>query len=378
MFSAHRSTNREVHATMKVAVVMSVAGMLSGCSGKTTLVTPAVTRVSSVVPSQSGIPNSVTMYGNYEFVSVQGTGQIFSYDVSSGQPEPVGLPYATPCSDPSGMVTTNIGGRAVLAAACFDTGSLLTLEINNDGLLSPLGEVGGLEAPFPGIVLDGTNVLVPLFGQPAAANGGVAKVSLASPAYPVVIAVATLTSPLGGGFSNPGYLAVSGGYIFIEAGSENAPLSATSTVQVVDEGSMQLVGAPLVVEHSPQQIAVQGSVAYVTVFDAEQVESIDISDPANLKPLQILALGGSTSNCHPLSIAVADGSAYVGCYSEGEIEEFDVSNPADMKLTETTLGIPFPQRVDYIGSSLLVPSSTKGGGVYQVEPPELQLAGVVQ
>lgn len=337
-----------------------------------------VTRVSSVVPSRSGTPNSVTVYGNYEFVSVQGTGQIFTYDISSGQQEPVGAPYETPCSDPSGMVTTNISGRAVLAAVCFDANSLLTLEINSDGLLSPLGEVGRLEAPYPGIVLDGTNVVVPLFGQAASTSGGVAKVSIASPANPVVTAIVTLASPQAGGFSNPGYLAVAGDYIFVEAGSENDPLDATSSIQVLDEASMQLVGAPLVVEHSPQQIAVQGNVAYVTVFDATQVESIDISNPANLKPLQVLTLGGSIPDCHPLPIAVVGNSAYVGCYSEGEIEEFDVSNPADMRLTETTGSILFPQGLDYTGSSLLITSSTTGGSVYEAELPGLPLAGTVQ
>jgi hypothetical protein len=353
---------------------MGFAAILSGCSAA---ITP-VTRVNSVLPSTSGTPDSVAAYGNYEFVSVQGTGQIFTYNISSGQQQPVGTPYEAPCSDPSGMVTASIGGNAVMAAVCFDTGSLLTLQINSNGQLSPLGEVGGLESPYPGIALDGTNVLVPLFGQVALANGGVAKISIASPAKPVVTAIATLAAPQAGGFSNPGYLAVAGGYIFVEAGSENEPLGETSTIQVVDEASMRLVGAPLVVAHSPQQIAVEGSIAYVTVYDATQVESIDISDPDNLRPLQVLTLGGSTPNCHPLPIAVVDSSAYVGCYSEGEIEEFDISNPADMKLTQNTGGILSPQEVEYTGYSLLVSSSTKGGNVYQVELPGLPLTGVVQ
>jgi len=358
----------------EAVAAMSIAVMLTGCSAA---IAP-VTQVTSVVPSSLGTPSSVAVYGNYEFVSVQGTGQIFTYSIGSGQQEPVGAPYETPCSDPSGMVTTSIGGSAVIAAVCFDTNSLLTLGINDDGSLSLVGEAGGLQAPYPGIVLDGTDVLVPLFGQVALANGGVAKVSIASPARPAVTAVTTLASTHAGAFSNPGDLAVAGGYIFVEAGSENEPLGATSTIQVIDEESMQLVGVPLVVEHSPQQIAVEGSVAYVTVYDAMQLESIDISDPANLKPLEVLTLGGNTPDCHPLSIAVVDSAAYVGCYSEGEIEEFDVSNPADMKLTGGRGGIFFPQQVQYTGRSLLIPSSTKGGSVYEVELAGLSVSGLVQ
>lgn len=358
---------------LEVVLAISFAVVLSGCSAAPS----RVPEVTSVVPSISGTPSSVAVYGNYEFVSVQGAGQILTFDISSGWQEPVGLPYGTPCSDPSGMVTTSIGGSAVMAVVCFDTSSLLTLRINSDGSLSFLGEVGGLAAPFPGIVLDGTNVLVPLFGQTSLANGGVAKISIASPATPVVIAVAGLASPQAGGFSNPGYLAVANGHIFAEAGSENAPLGETSTIQVMDEASMQLVGAPLVIEHSPQQIAIEGSVAYVTVYDEMQVESIDISSPANLKPLQVLTLDGSNSDCHPLSIAVVDSAAFVGCYSEGKIEEFDVSSPADMKLKTSIGGVLFPQRVEYSGRSLLVPSSTIGGDVYQVELSEPFFNGVV-
>jgi LVIVD repeat len=360
---------------MRLEVVLAIifAVVLSGCSASPSLV-PAMT---SVVPSSSGTPNTVAMYGDYEFVSVQGTGQIVTYNISSGWQEPVGLPYATPCIDPSGMVTTSVGGSAVMAVVCFDTGSLLTLRINSDGSLSPLGEVGGLETPYPGIVLDGTNVLVPLFGQVSAANGGVAKISIASPAQPVLVAVTMLANPQAGAFSNPGYLAVANGYIFVEAGSDDQPADTTSTIQVMDEASMQVVGAPLVVEHSPQQIVIEGSVAYVTVYDGTQLESIDISDPTNLKPLQVLTLSGSDSNCHPLPIAVVDSAAFVGCYPEGTIEEFDVSNPADMKLKTSVGGIAFPQRVEYTGHSLLVPSSTTGGSVYQLELGEPLPGGAV-
>ena len=70
-----------------------------------------------------------------------------------------------------------------------------------------LGSVGGLAAPFPGIVLDGTNVLVPLFGS-ASANGGVAKVSIASPATPMIEGTVALSSPVSGGLANAEYLAV--------------------------------------------------------------------------------------------------------------------------------------------------------------------------
>jgi len=202
-------------------------------------------------------------------------------------------------------VVATLGAQNVMAVACYDTGSLLTLTVNPDGSLSTLGSVGGLPMPFPGIVLDGTNVLVPLFGS-TSANGSLAKVSIATPASPAIEGTVTLASPVSGGVANAEYLAVTGGYIYVTSGSESNPLGSSSTVQVVNEATMTLVGSPLAVPHSPQQIAVQGTVAYVTIFDATELESIDISNPASLQPLETLSLAAANQICHPEPVVVLE------------------------------------------------------------------------
>jgi hypothetical protein len=178
--------------------------------------------------------------------------------------------------------------------------------------------------------------------------------------------MATLASPATGGFSNPGYVAVSGGYIFVEAGSEDSPVDKSSSVQVVNEATMTLVGSPLVVEHSPQQIAVQGNVAYITLYDVSQLESIDISNPASLKPLQITTLAAPNASCHGIPLITQGSFLYVGCYGEGNITRFDVSNPSKMQLTKTIANVASPQRLAFAGNYLMVPSSVTGGRVYQI------------
>jgi hypothetical protein len=70
---------------------------------------------------------------------------------------------------------------------------------------------------------------------------------------------------------------------------------------------MKLVGNPFPVAHSPQQLAVQGTVAYVTMFDAVQLESIDISDPANLRSLHILPLATEEFKKEPLLLMLDSG-----------------------------------------------------------------------
>ena len=331
--------------------------------GPTSVPQPAIT---SVIPSATGAPNSIATFGNFEFISVQGTGQIFTYNIATGSQIPVGSPYATPCINPSGMVLTTIAANLVMAVVCFDTGSLLTLNLHPDGTLSPLGSVSGLPMPYPGIVLDGTNVLIPLFGQPGSTNGGVARVSIASPANPVITGTATLTSPAPGEIANPGSLTAANGFIYVAAGSESDPQLTSSSIQVVNEATMTLVGAPLIVAHSPQQIAVQGSIAYITFFDATQLESIDISDPASLHPLQIASLTTKTQSCHALPIAIQGTTAYVGCYDEAAIDQFNITNPANMQLTQTITGVTAPQRLQFAGQYLLVPGSNPGGHVYQI------------
>jgi len=351
---------RKVVAGIVSLLAMSVAG----CGGTSAVFVPTVT---SVVPSSTGVPNSVASLWPYAFVSVQGTGQIFTYNISSGSQVQVGAPYATPCASPSGMVIGNIAGASVMAVPCWDKGTLLTLSVHADGSLSALGAVGGLPVPYPGIALDGTNVLVPLFGVVGASNGSVAKVSIASPANPVVLGVTPLASPASGGFVNAGFLTVSNGKIFVAAGSESAPIDTSSSVQVVDEATMTLVGKPLVVAHSPQHLAVQNGVAFVTFYDAAQFESVDVSDPANLKPLQKLPMAGVIPNCQSIPILVRGGMAYVGCYEEGTVYKMDVSNPSSMVLSETISGIDYPQEFNVADRYLLVTDSARGGRVYQID-----------
>jgi len=352
-----------------VGVLGSVV-LLTGCGmGVTsTSAPPAVPSISSVTPSATGTPNSVTALGSYEFVSEQTTGQIFTYDTSSGVPVAIGTPYAMPCTSPSGMVITHISGESVMAVACNDTGALVTLSVHGDGSLSALGTVNGLGVgqPYPGIALDGANVLVPLIGISGAANGGVVKVSLASPSAPVITGAVTLASPGPGEYENPGYLIVSNGEIYVEAGSENSPLASSSTIQVVDEATMQLVGSPLLVAHSPQQLAVQDNVLYVTLFDATQLETIDISNPSSLRVLETLPLNSPTLSCSAIPVVIDGTYAYVGCYSQGVIEVMDVSNPSSIRLVNTVTNIPDPERFNLVGNNLQVTSSSVGGAVFQI------------
>ena len=337
------------------------AEVLCGCGGIQATLSRPPNPITSVTPSATGMPNSVMAFAGFEFVSVQGTGEIVSYNLVSGARV---ASYATPCADPSGMVATRIAGANVMAAVCYDTNSLLTLSIGNDGSLHALGSVDGLVVPYPGIALDGTDVLVPIFGS-GTANGGVAKVSIAAPAAPAITGTATLASPAPGEVVNASSLAVAGGFVYVAAGSESAPQSSSSSIQVISEGTMTLMGSPLTVAHSPQQVAIAGTVAYVTLFDATEFESIDISNPAALQAMEIIQL--TTPSCHAEPVAVQSNVAYVGCFAEGNVARFDVSNPARMEQMTAIDGIASPQSMTFAGNSLLVTDATTGGQAYVID-----------
>lgn len=349
---------------MRFAWVLAACAVLCGCGSGSLVTSPAAPPVfSAVTPSATGYPLVVASWGGLEFVSVQGTGQIFTYSVNNGAQTAVGQPFAMPCKDPSGMALTNTAAYGeVMAVACYDTGQLLTLTVSAQGTLAALGSVGGLPGVFPGIAIDGSNVYVPLFGTSQGANGAVAQVSLLQPAAPKVTAVTALASPASGGFANPSFLLASGGKLYVAAGSESAPAQSSSTIQVVDEATMTLVGQPFVVAHSPQQMALLGNTLLVTLYDAGEVESISAARPDSLQMLQVLPLSG----CAPLPVAVSGTTAYVGCYAQDTVMSLDVSIPSGMKVGSTLTGVKTPQWFAFSGSSLLVTSGSAGGNVTSV------------
>lgn len=355
-------------APLRLISILALAGALAGCGSAPMVATdppPPTNPVSSVVPSATGTPNSVTVFGGYEFVSIQGAALIATYAIGSSSQKPVAT-YATPCMDPSGMVGATIGGVNVLAAVCFDAGTIITLTIAADGSLHPLGVVYGLSEPYPEIALDGTDLYVPLFGS-GPANGAVAKINLANPAAPVISGMVTLASPAPGQQVNAVSLAAASGYVYVASGSESLPLSSSSSVQVVNEATMALVGMPFIVPHSPQQIVVAGGVAYLTLFDELAAEAIDISNPAAIKAIATASL----TNCHPIPLAVSNNVAYIGCYAERTVARLNVANPVQIATMTAISGVQSPQDMAISGNLLLVTDASPGGALYSINLSEL-------
>src|SRR5258708_37027784 len=115
-----------------ILFVLNSAILLTGCatSVKSRQTAQSMT---SVTPSPLGVPNSLASLGPYEFVSVQGTGQIFTYSITSGSQVLIEPVYQAPCSDPSGMVITSIAESNVMPEVCYCNGFLLYVPLTCEG-----------------------------------------------------------------------------------------------------------------------------------------------------------------------------------------------------------------------------------------------------
>lgn len=329
---------------------------------------PTQLPATTVQPSTTLSPNSVWVQYPFELVTVQHSGatsQLNVYNISTGVQVLVGSPTTfTGCQFLNGVVATNIAGVNVVFTVCNDNATGYAFSLSSSGVLTAIGSpMTGLTAASPGIALDpdGVHVYVPLFGVSSSATGSIAKVLLSSTSSPTMVgspmAVASFNGcggTAGNSSQNPAYLVVADGYGFVETGHE--PTTACvldSTIQAFNTSTMALVGSVLPVAHSPQQLSKQGSTLFASYFDALQIQSFDISNPASITSLQIL----STPSANLVPIITRGSRTFAGVQGGadvGDVYELDTSNPSDMRLIQKFTGFVDPQRFFLDGRNLFV------------------------
>jgi hypothetical protein len=295
-----------------------LAGILfAGCGGGGFAV--GLVSLGSVNPSATLTPNSIAVSGVYAYVTVQGTGgAVAVLNISSGATPLLLSTFNTPCASPNGIKISAGGNYAYVT--CYDTGALYVLSINNANPVVPVlavaGSVTGLQSPYPGIALSGSELFVPSH------SGDIFRVNVSNPAAPVIdgsIATAAGTSP------NAVYVA--NNIVYCACSSEP---SQSYFQTFTATGVMMLLGqVPLA--HSPQRLVVSGNYAYVTNFDAMKLDILDVTSAAAPTLLTSVALP-----CNALPVAVTASNAYVGCYSTQGIATIDITHPATASVTGYT------------------------------------------
>jgi hypothetical protein len=303
---------------------------------------------SGVIPSAL-TQNSMDTSGVYTYLTVQATasaqGAVVVLNTATNTPE-ILTTFTMPCVQPNGILIS--GSYAYVT--CYDSGELYVLTINNSNptvpVLAILGIVGGLQGPFPGISLAGTHVYIP--SHAPGNQGAIYRVDVSNPAAPAIDGSIATTPSI-----SPNAVFVTGGYMYCACASE----PDTSYVEVFTaDGTITSLGR-VALAHSPQRLVVRGNYAYVTNFDAEQLDVIDISTPASPSVAATVPLA-----CYGLPIALSGSYAYVGCYAADGVAKIDISVPSAPVLVSKTATSASPvQALGMNGPRLLAAAGVAGG-----------------
>jgi hypothetical protein len=120
-------------------------------------------------------------------------------------------------------------------------------------------------------------------------------------------------------------VAVAGNYAYLTYYCGPYCYSPLDVIDISNPAAPALVGATEV-SWGTAGIAVQGSYAYTTGYYANPnyLRAVDVSDPANPFSAAAFTLAGS----HPQAVAVQGQDAYMLDYGTDQLEVIDVSNPA--------------------------------------------------
>ena len=126
----------------------------------------------------------------------------------------------------------------------------------------------------------------------------------------------------------PTFVTVSGSYAYITSlESDNLeivnisdPAYPVHVGSIVNGGSAKL--------DNPRGVSVSGNYAYVASYDSDALEIVNITDPANPVHESSIVNGGDTKLDGPVAVVVSGSYAYVSSYDSNALEIVDVSNPA--------------------------------------------------
>jgi len=338
--AATARSNKQLHHAARTAAVLT--GLAFACIAGGHAQTGPVAQ-GSVTPSATLTPIAMDTEGSYAYLTVQGaSGAVIVLNAATNTPV-VLTTFALPCSAPNGILAAG----NYLYVTCYDTSTLYVLSIDNTVPSAPVlaiaGGVSGLQGPYPGISLAGTHMYVP-----AHDGAAIYRVDVSHPAAPVIdgsVATEAGTSPNG--------VYVYEGNVYCACSSE----PTQSYFQIFTAtGTMKALGE-LPVAHSPQRLVVRGNYAYMTNFDAQHLDIIDVTRPDAPTLAATLPLG-----CQALPIILTGSYAYVGCFASTGVAMIDVSSPTSPVIVTDAATTASPvQALGLSGQHLLAAAGIAGG-----------------
>jgi hypothetical protein len=298
--------------------------------------------IGSIVPNSSYELDAFDIQGNYAYIlgdnGNQGSGssaaQFYVVDITN--PASMTVVSTTPITGYEfyGQSGIRVQGKYVYLESSTGTASTNLLQIYDVSNPSAPALVGSVQLPLYslGVWVSGNYAYTISFidgcGVCSSYAGVLSIVDVSNPASPTMIG-STNTGTAGVHVAD---IKVVGNYAYVSGQStdQNPPLSQVLVFDVSNPASPYLLSS-LQAGHSPQGLDVEGNFWYQTIYDNDLTYGVptldiyNISNPSTFYQAGTAILSGS---CHPQDVAVEGTIAYVACYANSSVAVVDVSNPA--------------------------------------------------
>ena len=174
-----------------------------------------------------------------------------------------------------------------------------------------------------------------------------------------IIVIGTAASVPGGRVQYPGEKEIVPGIAQADSPVDSSSHGYASAVDPVHVGSISHGGD--VILRYPRGVFVAGNYAYVTGYGSNNLEIVDISNPADPIHAASISYDGDVKLYFPISVFVAGNYAYITSYDGHALEIMDVSNPqapvhAASISNEGDVKLKFPRSVFVAGNYAYVAS----------------------
>ena len=320
------------------------------------------TVVGSVTPNPLDELDAFDIEGNYAYIlgdnGNQGSGstaaQLYVVNIANPASMRVMSSTAVTGSIVYGQSGIRVQGHYVFLVSSTGTQGTNLLQIFDVSNPSAPVEAGSVPVPLLalGLWISGKYAYVISYVGDAS-PGELAVVDISDPASPTVVGVAS-TGIAGVHVAD---IKVVGTYAYVAG--QSGGTSYILSFDVSKPASPYVLNS-LPVEHSPQGLDIEGSYWYQSIYDANLLNVYSIANPSALGEVGSASLTGT---CKPQDVAVEGTTAYVACYANSSVAVVDVSDVAS-PVVDGYISLPatsYPIFLEAKGRYVYSISNTPGG-----------------
>jgi hypothetical protein len=329
--------------------------------------------VGSVVPNSSYELDAFDIQGNYAYIlgdnGNQGSGssaaQFYVVDITNTANMAVVSTTSIAGSEYYGQSGIRVQGQYVYLESSTGTASTNRLQIYDVSNPSAPAFVGSVQLPLYslGLWVSGKYAYAISYVDNSSVSNSSAGIlgiiDISNPASPMIVGSAS-TGTAGVHVAD---IKVVGNYAYVAG--QSVAQSYVLVFDVSNPTSPHLLSS-LPAGHSPQGLDVEGNFWYQTIYDNDMtygVPTLDIYNISNPSTLYQVGTAILTGGCHAQDVAVEGTTAYVACYPNSSVAVVDVSNPT-YPIVDGYIALPansYPIFLEAKGRYVYSISNTPGG-----------------